>query len=69
MSYRHRPIAAALAAMTLLAAAAVAAASSDMCFPAAEEIEGEHPLKIAAMAPKYINLNSLERRVSKSVEE
>ena len=68
MSYRHRPIAAALAAMTLLAAA-TAVAASDMCFPAAEEIEGEHPLKIAAMAPKYINLNSLERRVSISVEK
>ena len=66
MSYRRRPIAAAAlaaAAVAILAVAVEAAAASDGSFPAAGEIEGEHPLKVAAMAPKYLSLNSLERQV------
>lgn len=73
MSYRRRrPIAAAAALAAVAAvlaskvAVAVAAAgpeSSAGDFPTAEEIEGEHPLKVAGMAPKYFSLNSLERQV------
>ena len=67
MSYRRRPIAAAALAAAAVAILAVAveaaAAASDGSFPAAGEIEGEHPLKVAAMAPKYLSLNSLERQV------